>query len=495
VEKPICLRTSKSQVIEEKQIVEIVLCYLDSGCSKHMTGHREKLINFVSMFIVHYVEVLGHNLFFVGQICDSDLKVAFRKHTCFIRNLEGVDLLSGSRGSNLYTISMDEMTKSSLVLSTLQSLKVKILVVAPSFVSFELWHHKLASKQGLVKGLPKLKYTKDHLCSACQMGKSKKEPHPRKPEPSTNEKLQLLYMDMCGPMRVEIINGKRFILVIVDDHSRSTWVKFLRTKDEAPKIIIKFLKQAQASLKAIVRYLRTDNDTKFINLILRNYTKDVRITHHTSVTRTTRKNDVVKRRNRTLVEAARTMLIFSKSPLFLWAEAVATACYTQNRSLIHPRYNKTPYELLRYRKPERKYLHVFGALCYSTNDSEDLGKLKPKADIRIFIGPELQGMTSGHISSGLVLNQAALTLAKPPLNNDWDLLFQPMFDEYFKPPSVVSIKISAANLPPLDTARASSSTTIYQDAPSPSTSPNNETTTSPINSTNVEEPNEEEEEA
>ncbi|GKC77593.1 retrovirus-related pol polyprotein from transposon TNT 1-94, partial [Tanacetum coccineum] len=117
------------------------------------------------------------------------------------------------------------------------------------------------------------------------------------------------------------------------------------------------------------------------------------------------------------------MLIFSKSPLFLWAEAVATACYTQNRSLIHPRYNKTPYELLRYRKPELKYLHVFGALCYSTNDSEDLG-------------PELQGMTSGHISLGLVLNQAALTLEKPPLNNDWDLLFQPMFDEYFKPPSV-----------------------------------------------------------
>ncbi|GJT83807.1 retrovirus-related pol polyprotein from transposon TNT 1-94 [Tanacetum coccineum] len=152
------------------------------------------------------------------------------------------------------------------------------------------------------------------------------------------------------------------------------------------------------------------------------------------------------------------MLIFSKSPLFLWAEAVATACYTQNRSLIHTYYNKTPYELLRDRKPELKYLHIFGALCYPTIDFEDLGKLQPKADIGIFIGyspskkayqiynkrtrqimetmnvqfdkltqmaseqhgsgPDLHGLTSGYISSGLVLNQAASTSTKPPIKND-----------------------------------------------------------------------------
>ncbi|GJV39313.1 hypothetical protein Tco_1417753 [Tanacetum coccineum] len=107
-------------------------------------------------------------------------------------------------------------------------------------------------------------------------------------------------------------------------------------------------------------------------------------------------------------------------------------------------------------------------------------------------GPELQGLTSGHISSGLVQNQAASTSAKPPIKNDWDLLFQPIFDEYFKPPSVVSTTISAATLPPPDTISASSSNSIDQDAPFPSTSPNNETTTSQINSTNVEEPNNEE---
>ncbi|GJX68110.1 retrovirus-related pol polyprotein from transposon TNT 1-94 [Tanacetum coccineum] len=219
------------------------------------------------------------------------------------------------------------------------------------------------------------------------------------------------------------------------------------------------------------------------------------------------------------------MLIFSKSLLFLWAEAVATAFYTQNRSLIHTRYNKTPYELLRDRIPELKYLHIFGALCYPTNNFEDLGKLQPKANIGIFIGyspskkaypiynkrtkqimetmniqfdeltqmaseqlssgPELHGLTSGHISSGLVLNQAALRSAKPPTKNDWDLLFQPMFDEYFKPLSVVSTPISTATLLSSDTARASSSS-IDKDVPSPSTSPNIDATNSPINSTNIE---------
>nr|GEZ72127.1 hypothetical protein [Tanacetum cinerariifolium] len=123
-----------------------------------------------------------------------------------------------------------------------------------------LWHHCLSHlnfstinklvKNGLVKGLPKLKYTKDHLCSACQIGKSRKESHPHKPKPNTNEKLQMLHMDLCGPMRVESINKKRYILVIVDNYSRFTWVKFLIMKDEALKIIIKFLKQSQVSLNA-----------------------------------------------------------------------------------------------------------------------------------------------------------------------------------------------------------------------------------------------------
>ncbi|GKB03526.1 retrovirus-related pol polyprotein from transposon TNT 1-94, partial [Tanacetum coccineum] len=102
--------------------------------------------------------------------------------------------------------------------------------------------------------------------------------------------------------------------------------------------------------------------------------------------RTPLQNGIVERQNRTLVEAARTMLIFSKAPMFLWAEVVATACYTQNRSLIHTRHDKTPYELVHDKKLDLTFFRVFGALCYLINDSEDLGKFQLMADIRIFVG-------------------------------------------------------------------------------------------------------------
>ncbi|GKA59391.1 retrovirus-related pol polyprotein from transposon TNT 1-94 [Tanacetum coccineum] len=236
-------------------------------------------------------------------------------------------------------------------------------------------------RHGLVRGLPKLKFEKDHLCSACALGKSSKKPHKPKSEDTNQEKLYLLHMDLCGPMRVASVNGKKYILV-----TRFTWVKCLRSKDEAPAFIINFLKMIQVRLKETVRRIRTDNGTEFVNQTLREYYEKVGISHETSVARSPQQNGVVERRNRTLIEAARTMLIYAKAPLFLWAEAVATACYTQNRSMIRRRHGKTPYELLHDKPPDLSYLHVFGALCYPTNDSENLGKLQPKADIGIFIG-------------------------------------------------------------------------------------------------------------
>ncbi|GJR47376.1 retrovirus-related pol polyprotein from transposon TNT 1-94 [Tanacetum coccineum] len=193
-------------------------------------------------------------------------------------------------------------------------------------------------------------------------------------------------MDLCGPMRVQTINGKKYILVIVDDYSRFTWVKFLRSKDETPKVVIKFLKKIKVGLNKTIRYIHTDNGTEFVNKDLTSYYEHVGIFHQKTVPRTPQQNDVVKRRNRTLVEATRTMLIFSKALMFLWAEAVATACYTQNRALIHTLHNKTPYELVHDKKPDLTFFRVFGALCYPTNDSEDLGKLQPTADVGILIG-------------------------------------------------------------------------------------------------------------
>ncbi|GJZ22797.1 putative ribonuclease H-like domain-containing protein [Tanacetum coccineum] len=323
-----------------------------------------------------------------------------------------------------------------------------------------LWHRRLShlnfgainhlARHGLVRGLPKLKFEKDHLCSACAMGKSKKKPHKPKSEDTNQEKLYLLHMDLCGPMRVASVNGKKYILVIVDDYSRFTWVKCLRSKDEAPDFIIKFLKMIQVRLKVPVRRIRTDNGTEFVNQTLREYYEKVGISHETSVARSPQQNGVVERRNRTLIEAARTMLIYAKAPLFLWAEAVATACYTQNCSVIRLRHGKTPYELLHDKLPDLSFFHVFGALCYPTNDSENLGKLQPKADIADCDGFRTQ-------------------------QTDWDILFQLLFDELLNPPSSVDrpapeviVPIAKVVAPePAVSTRSPSSTTVDQDAPSP----------------------------
>ncbi|GJR69864.1 retrovirus-related pol polyprotein from transposon TNT 1-94 [Tanacetum coccineum] len=259
-----------------------------------------------------------------------------------------------------------------------------------------LWHRHLShlnfgtinklTKDDLVMELLKFKYNKYHLCSACEQGKSKRETFKPKTVPSPDTRPELLHMDLCGPIRVESINGKKYIMVIVNDYSRYMWVYFLRIKDEALEMIIKFIKQIQVNLGATIRFIQTDNETEFKNDKLKSHYAKLGINQQFSITRTPQQNGVVERINRTLVEAARTMLIFSKASEYLWAEAVATSCFTQNRSLVHTRYNKTPYELIKNRKPNVQYFYVFGSFCYPTNDHGDLGKMKPKADIGIFIG-------------------------------------------------------------------------------------------------------------
>nr|GEV71370.1 hypothetical protein [Tanacetum cinerariifolium] len=342
-------------------------------------GYGDYKIGNVTISRVYFVEELGHNLFSVGQFCDSDLEVAFRQHTCFIHNLDGVDLLTGSRGNNLYTLSLGDMMASSPIYLLSKASKTKSW----------LWHRRLShlnfgainhlARQGLVRGLPKLKFKKDHLCSACAMGKSKKKSHKPKSEDTNQEKLYLLHMDLCGPMRVESVNGKKYILVIVDDYSQFTWVKCLRSNDEALDFIIKFIKMIQVQLKVPVRRIQTDNRTEFVNQTLCEYYEQVGISHETSVARSPQQNDDVKRRNRTLIEAARTMSIYAQALLFVWAEAMATACYTQNRSIVRLRHGKTPYELLHNKLPDLSFLHVFGALCYPTNDTPEV--IAPIADV------------------------------------------------------------------------------------------------------------------
>nr|GEW50282.1 retrovirus-related Pol polyprotein from transposon TNT 1-94 [Tanacetum cinerariifolium] len=258
-------------------------------CSKLMTGNLNLLINFVWKFMgtvrfendhvaailgfgdlqwgnilinrAYFVEGLGHNLFSLGLFCDLDLEVAFRRNACFVRNLEGVDLLKGDRSTNLYTINLHEMDSASPI----------CLMARASSTKSWLWHQRLShlnfdtindlARNDLVSGLPKFNYHKEHLCPSCEQGKNEKESHPPKPVPNSRQRLHLFHMDLCGPMIIASINGKRYVLVIVDDYSRYTWVHFLRSKDEAPEVIKTFLKRISVLLLSPVIVIRTDNGT------------------------------------------------------------------------------------------------------------------------------------------------------------------------------------------------------------------------------------------
>nr|GFA63741.1 hypothetical protein [Tanacetum cinerariifolium] len=279
-------------------LVEIILFIVDSGCSKHMTRNLKLLINFVEKFLgtvkfgndqiapilcygdlvqgavtikrVYYVEGLNHNLFSVGQLCDADLEVAFRKSTCYIHDLKGNDLLTGSHGIDLYSITLQDTTSPN---------PICLMAKATSSQAW-LWHRRLSyvnfdtinllSKNDIVIGLPKLKFVKDHLCSSY----------------------------------------------------------------ETPEVLIDFLKLVQRGLHAQVRIVRTDKGTEILNQRLHVYFAAEWILHQTSVAQTPEQNGVVERRNRTLVEAARTMLSAAKIPLFFWVEAIATTCFAQNPETV-----------------------------------------------------------------------------------------------------------------------------------------------------------------
>ncbi|GJV07200.1 retrovirus-related pol polyprotein from transposon TNT 1-94 [Tanacetum coccineum] len=242
---------------EIEKVVQIILWYLDSGYSKHMMGNRSKLKNFVEKFIGtvkfgndHVGAIMGYGDYMIG-----DSVISQEKHSCFVRNMDGVDLLKGCHITNLYTISVDEMLRSSPICLLSKASKSKSW----------LWHRRLnhlnfgtindLARKDLVRGLPRLKYKKDHLCSACQLGKSKKFSHKPKLENTNMEVLHTFHMDLCGPMRVtRVLMGRNilFILVIVDDYSRFTWVKFLSSKDETPEFVINFLKQIQIFIKSLL---------------------------------------------------------------------------------------------------------------------------------------------------------------------------------------------------------------------------------------------------
>nr|GEZ00378.1 retrovirus-related Pol polyprotein from transposon TNT 1-94 [Tanacetum cinerariifolium] len=429
-------------------LVEIVIFIVNSRCSKHMMGNLKLLINFVEKFLetvkfrndqitpilgyrdlvqgavtikrVYYVEGLNHNLFSVSQVCDADLEVAFKKSTCFILDLKGNDLLIGSRGTDLYLITLQETNCPNPI----------CLMAKVTSSQAWLWHCRLShlnfdtinllSKNDIVVGLQKLKFVKEHLCSFCKLRKAKRKSFHTKLTPSSKRRLQLLHMDLCGPMRV-------------------------------------------ARLQAQVRVVRTDKGTEFLNQTLHVYFAAEGILHQTSVARTPEQNGVVERRNRTYVEAARTMLSATKVSLFFWAEAIATTCFTQNRSLVIPRHEKIPYHIINDRKPSVKFFHIFASLCYISRAYGVFNKRTRVIMESIHINfDELPQMASDQISSDPAPECQSMALEHDSLSpaiqrqpnvpqedrtvitsNELNFLFSLMFNELLNGSSKVVSKSSA----------------------------------------------------
>ena len=333
---------------------------------------------------VAYVEGLKHNLLSISQFCDAKNKVLFHHEAGVVYNKKGSAVLGAQRKGNTYIVNMDSAQSGTCFYSRT--------------VSEEkwLWHKRLShlnfktisklSKYELVNGLPKLSFDKDKLCSACEKGKHHSSSFKSKQTSSVTECFQLMHMDLFGPVSSPSFGGKRYCLVIVDEYSRYTWVFFLKAKGDATQEVISFIKKMENLNNCSVKHLRSDNGTEFRNNDLESFCDSKGISQNFSAPRTPQQNGVAERRNRTLIESARSMLIDAGLKTHFWAEAVNTACFTQNRSLIVKRHDKTAYEVLRGRKPDISFLHVFGSTCYVLNKRDHLGKFDPKADEGIFIG-------------------------------------------------------------------------------------------------------------
>ncbi|GJU56715.1 putative ribonuclease H-like domain-containing protein [Tanacetum coccineum] len=316
--------------------------YESDSEDEHMTGNKACLAEFQDFNggPVAFGELQHFNLFLVSQICNKKNKVLFTNSECLVLSSE-FKLPDENQGN-------------------------------------------------LVRGLPSKIFQNDHTCVACQKGKQHKASCKAKAVSSISQTLQLLHMDLFGPTSVRSLNHKTYCLVITDDFSRFSWVFFLRTKDETSAILKDFIRQIENQLNQKVKTIRSDNGTEFKNKDVIEFCGSKGIKREYSNARTPQQNGVAERKNRTLIEAARTMLADSFLPNTFWAEAVSTACYVLNRVLVTKPHNKTPYELLTGKIPIISYIRPFGCHVTILNTIDHLGKFAGKSDEGFLVGYSLQ---------------------------------------------------------------------------------------------------------
>ncbi|GJU30368.1 putative ribonuclease H-like domain-containing protein [Tanacetum coccineum] len=398
---------------------------VDSGCSRHMTGNKAYLDEFqdfnggpvafggsrgyitgkgkiktgkLDFEDVCFVKELQHfNLFSVSQMCDKKNKVLFTDSECLVLSSEfklpdeNQVLLKIPRQNNMYSFNLENIVPTG---------GLACLIAKATTDESNKWHRRLGHvnfknlnklvKGNLVRGLPSKIFQNDHTCVACQKGKQHKASCKAKAVSSISQTLQLLHMDLFGPTSVRSLNHKTYCLVITDDFSRFSWVFFLRTKDETSAILKDFIRQIENQLNQKVKTIRSDNGTEFKNKEVIEFCGIKGIKREYSNARTPQQNGVAERKNRTLIEAARTMLADSFLPNTFWAEAVSTACYVLNRVLVTKPHNKTPYELLTGKIPIISYIRPFGCHVTILNTIDHLGKFAGKSDEGFLVGYSLQ---------------------------------------------------------------------------------------------------------
>ncbi|GJS71367.1 putative ribonuclease H-like domain-containing protein [Tanacetum coccineum] len=396
--------------------------YVDSGCSRHMTGNMSYLLDFkefdggyvtfgggakggkitskgtlktgkLDFEDVYFVKELQFNLFSVLQMCDKKNSVLFTDTGCFVLSPdfklagESQVLLKVPRKNNMYSVDMKNIVPKECL---------TCLVAKATLDESMLWHRRLGHvnfktinklvKENLVRGLPTKCFENDQTCVACLKGKQHKASCKSKIQNFITQPLFMLHMDLFGPTFVSSLMNKKYCLVVTDDYSRFTWVFFLASKDETSGILKSFITEIENLVDKKVKIIRCDNGTEFKNRVMSEFCEKKGIEKEFSVARTPRQNGVAERRNRTLIEAARTMLADSKLPTTFWAEAVNTACCVQNRVLVVKPYNKTPYELFRCRTSALSFMRPFGCHVTILNTLDYLGKFDGKSDEGFFVG-------------------------------------------------------------------------------------------------------------
>ncbi|GJZ01960.1 putative ribonuclease H-like domain-containing protein [Tanacetum coccineum] len=374
----------------------------DSGCSRHMTrGTSPILTDYqdIDGGFVAFVESTNEELKF--NLFSSSIIVMTRKNNvlswwdieCLVLSPdfklldESQVLIKVPRQNNMYSFDLKNVIPSG---------GLACLFAKATIDEFNLWHRRLGHvnfktmnklvRGNLVRGLPSKIFENDHTCVACQKGKQHKASCKTKLVSFINKPLQMLHMDLFGPTFLKSLNKKMYFLVVTDDFSRFSWVFFLASKDETSGILKTFITCIENQINHKVKIIRCDNGTKFKNSEMNQFCDMKGIKREFSVVRTPQQNRVAERKNRTLIEAARTMLVDSLLPTTFWAEAINTACHVQNRVLITKPHNKTSYELLIGRSPNLDFMRPFRCPVTILNTLDHLGKFEGKDDEGFLVG-------------------------------------------------------------------------------------------------------------